>query len=62
VDYRNLLSLRKRHRAQALLSETILPVIDIAFSHGYPDHANFFRAFKRVVDVTPSKFRAARMQ
>jgi AraC-like DNA-binding protein len=62
VDYRNLLNLAKRHRAQALLSETTLPVIDIAFSLGYSDHANFFRAFKRVVGVTPSKFRAARMQ
>ena len=62
VDFRNLLNLAKRHRAQALLTDTTLPVIDIAFSLGYSDHANFSRAFKRMVGVAPATYRAVHAQ
>lgn len=57
VDYRDLLNRAKCHRARALLSDTTLPVVDIAFSLGYTDHANFSRAFKRMVGLAPVAYR-----
>jgi AraC-like DNA-binding protein len=61
VDYRDLVNRAKRNRAMALLTDTDLPVIDIAFSLGYSDHANFSRAFKRMMGVAPTTFRAAQL-
>jgi len=62
VDYRDLLNRAKCHRARALLADTSLPVIDIAFSLGYADHANFSRAFKRMTGIPPATYRAAQKQ
>ena len=62
VDYRNLLNRAKYHRAKALLVDTTLPVIDIAFSLGYADHANFSRAFKRMTGFSPASYRAEKTQ
>lgn len=58
VDYRDLLNRAKCHRARALLVDTTLPVVDIAFSLGYAEHANFSRAFKRMTGVSPATYRA----
>ena len=59
VDYRDLLNRAKCQRARALLSDTTLPVVDIAFALGYGDHANFSRAFKRMAGMPPATYRAA---
>lgn len=62
VDYRDLLNRAKRLRAQALLANTSLPVIDIALSLGYCDHANFSRAFKRMTGISPATYRTMQDQ
>jgi AraC-like DNA-binding protein len=51
IDFR----LRK---AQALLTETDMSVLDIAFESGFGSLSNFLRAFRRHFDTTPSKYRA----
>lgn len=57
LDYRTLLDMAKRLRAQSLLLETTLPITEIALALGYSDHGNFSRAFKRLVGVAPVAFR-----
>lgn len=60
VNYRDLLNRAKCQRAQELLADTSLTIIDIALSLGYSDHANFSRAFKRMLGTTPIEYRTAR--
>lgn len=60
VDYRFLLNQAKRLRAQSLLTDTALPVTEIALALGYSDHANFSRAFKHLVGIAPVHYRSLR--
>ncbi len=62
VDYRDLLNRAKRARAQELLSDTDMTVIDIALSLGYSDHGNFSRAFRKMTGLAPSCFRATNLR
>ena len=45
------------HRAQALLSQTDLPVIDVAIACGFASASHFSRAFKMIVGTPPTKAR-----
>ena len=56
IDY--LIQLRM-HRAMELLGETTLPVTDIAFEVGFNDSNYFTRQFKKVVGMSPSKYRGS---
>ena len=47
----------RMERACLLLSTTNLPVERIASMVGYPDTSNFYRAFRRVKDVSPREYR-----
>ncbi len=56
-SYRDIVDVARRERALALLHETELPLMDIAISLGYEEHANFTRAFRRWMGRSPSEFR-----
>lgn len=43
--------------AKKMLSEQSRPIVDIAAEFGYTEQANFTRAFKRLVGVSPSQYR-----
>lgn len=58
-SYRDIVGLARRRRAEALLRETDMPVLEVALALGYDDHANFTRAFRRWVGCTPSHYRAS---
>jgi AraC-like DNA-binding protein len=45
-------------RAQTLLTETAMPLTDIAIETGFCSHAHLTRTFRRVVGTTPSAWRA----
>jgi AraC-like DNA-binding protein len=57
--YREILNFARRDREAGLLQETDAPVLEIALSLGYEDHANFTRAFIRWTGRTPTEFRRA---
>jgi AraC-like DNA-binding protein len=57
--YREVVEMSRQARAAALLTENDAPVITIAMSLGYEDHANFSRAFKRWTGASPTEFRRA---
>lgn len=54
IDY--LIQLRMQ-RAMELLSGTTLPVTEIAFEVGFNDSNYFTRQFKKIVGISPSKYR-----
>ena len=59
-DGERFLHLVKRvrsERACALLRDGRLPVTQVAYQLGYRDSANFSRAFRREVGITPSEYR-----
>lgn len=58
--YREVLDRARQARAASLLVESDQPIVDIALSLGYEDHANFTRAFGRWWGCSPSDFRRAR--
>jgi transcriptional regulator GlxA family with amidase domain len=49
---------RRIERATALLRETDLPIIDIAFQTGWKSLGTFGRTFRDVTNESPSEFRA----
>lgn len=57
--YRDVLDAARQARAITLLTETDLPLVEIALSLGYEDHANFTRAFRRWMGCAPSEYRRA---
>jgi len=44
-------------KSKNLLTDTAMPIIDVAFSVGYNNHNYFSVTFKRLVGVTPSIYR-----
>lgn len=52
-----LVQWRMKHAA-SLLTDTELPIQDIAVECGYSDYTSFSRHFKHIYNVTPSKFRS----
>lgn len=57
MTYRDIVNRAVLTRARGLLAESNLPITDIALSLGYTDHANFTRAFRRQMRMSPSAFR-----
>jgi AraC family transcriptional regulator len=49
--------MRRVERAQQLLREGDLSLAEIAARAGFPDQSVFCRHFKRLVGVTPGRFR-----
>ena len=47
-------------RAATLLTDTDLPLADIAVAAGFYDQADLTRRFARLTNETPARFRAAR--
>lgn len=58
--YREIVDAARRARAVSLLCETHQPLVEIAFSLGYEDQANFTRAFIRWFGQPPSALRQSR--
>ncbi|WMS43802.1 AraC family transcriptional regulator ligand-binding domain-containing protein [Acuticoccus sp. MNP-M23] len=58
-SYREIVNVARQKRAEALLQDTELSMVDIALSLGYEDHATFSRAFRRQVGCPPSTYREA---
>lgn len=57
--YREIVGRARQRRAESLLAETDMRVVDIALALGYEEHANFTRAFKAAAGVSPADFRRA---
>lgn len=55
--YKNVLEIARRDRAITLLTQTQLPVSEIALSLGYEEHSNFTRAFQRWMGCSPTTYR-----
>jgi AraC-like DNA-binding protein len=45
-------------KAQELLTNTTLPIVDIAYEVGYQRHSYFAQKFHEITGITPSKWRA----
>jgi len=58
LTYSDLIDTIRFENAGRLLRDTDSKIIEIAFSSGYADPANFTRAFRRISGVTPRQFRA----
>ncbi len=50
---------RRLERAAGLLSETTLPLIEVAFACGYCSASHFSNAFRAKYGITPSRYRTA---
>lgn len=57
TTYRNVVATARRDRADALLSETTLPIAEIASQLGYSSHAHFNRAFRQWCGMSPGTVR-----
>lgn len=57
LTYSDILDTVRYEHAIRLLRDTDSKIIEVAFSSGYTDHANFTRAFRRISGVTPRQFR-----
>lgn len=44
-------------KARQMLADDHLLAQEVAIAVGYKDYSNFYRAFKRIIGVSPSKFR-----
>jgi AraC-like DNA-binding protein len=55
--YRQILAEVRLARARSLLTDTGMPIVEIALALGYSDQAHFNRAFRREVGVAPSSYR-----
>lgn len=56
TPYQYVLS-RKIEKAKTLLSDTLIPINEIAFELGFDSHSNFYHIFKKIADDTPENFR-----
>ena len=57
VSYRQLLEATRKEAAERYLSNSSLPIAEVAYLLGYSEVAAFHRAFKRWHDTTPLAFR-----
>ncbi len=57
TTYRDVVAIARRDRADELLSETTLPIAEIAWQLGYSSHAHFDRAFRQWSGMSPSEAR-----
>jgi AraC-like DNA-binding protein len=57
--YSHHLRMLRMEAAMALLADSAIPVAEVGATVGYPDPANFSRAFRRQVGVSPSAYRRA---
>ncbi len=48
---------RKIEKSKVLLSDTLIPINEIAFELGFDSHSNFYHLFKKITDDTPDNFR-----
>jgi AraC-like DNA-binding protein len=48
---------RKIEKSKTLLSDTLIPINEIAFELGFKSYSNFYRLFKKITDDTPENFR-----
>jgi AraC family transcriptional regulator of adaptative response / methylphosphotriester-DNA alkyltransferase methyltransferase len=60
IPFRQCLARIRMHRAAELLTETSIPVREIAARVGYRQPAQFAKAFSRVHGVPPTRYRADR--
>ncbi len=56
TPYQYVLS-RKIEKSKALLSDTLIPINEIAFELGFDSHSNFYHLFKKIANDTPENFR-----
>ncbi|WP_310556524.1 response regulator transcription factor [Flavobacterium sp.] len=56
TPYQYILS-RKVEKAKTLLSETVIPINEIAYELGFESHSNFYHIFKKLTDDTPENYR-----
>ena len=48
---------RKIEKSKVLLTDTVIPINEIAFELGFDSHSNFYHLFKKIADDTPENFR-----
>ena len=60
ITYSGLVSSARSRQAMELLTNTEMPIVDIAAELGYTDASNFGRAFRRQTGVSPLVFRCSR--
>ncbi len=58
----NYLSLWRMQKARKILTDTKLPVIEVALKSGYSSEAAFSRVFKRFFDLPPASYRTLQQQ
>ncbi|MFV8363532.1 response regulator transcription factor [Flavobacterium sp. ZT3P35] len=56
TPYQYVLS-RKIEKAKILLSDTLIPVNEVAYELGFDSKSNFYHIFKKMTDDTPENFR-----
>jgi len=59
-SYQALVDESKRDAAERYLSDSVLPIGEVAYLLGYSEPAAFHRAFKRWTRMTPHAFRQSR--
>ena len=57
VSLKSYILSRKMELAQALLTDTNLPIAQIGYEIGFSDNHNFSSAFKKVTGQSPSAYR-----
>ena len=59
IRFPDLLGAMRVEYAKTLLSQTEVPLIDIAMDSGFPTERTFYRAFAKFAGVTPGAYRAS---
>ena len=62
TSYRAILDEHKRNRCLDMLSQTQIPVNELADVLGYAESASFLRAFKRWTGTTPKRYKSSTLQ
>jgi AraC-like DNA-binding protein len=60
--YSSQVRMLRTQAALALLADSSLPVAEVGETVGYPDPANFSRAFRREVGISPSAYRRSQTE
>ncbi|MBC7698852.1 AraC family transcriptional regulator [Aquabacterium sp.] len=60
LNFRLMVDGVRNSQAQHYLSETEMPLVELASAMGFADHASFNRAFKRWTGLSPGAFRRSR--